>query len=216
LKHFSLTLILFNFICAIEKRKELGCGAYGSPTYCPVLTIGGSYPGFLSAMMRLRYPTVVDMAYSASSPNYIYAQTVDQYEYYKVITKSAEKASPGCPDAVRASLSALLSLTKNQIMKNLNICPKLPKYLQSFETADDLKLFVDEINMVVMYSFANLNMANYPPPNTSLRAACQAWQSAPSPLSGLSSFLMNYAQSGSSHTCFGRFYYDEFKAHCYQ
>ena len=28
--------------------------------------------------------------------------------------------------------------------------------------------------MVVMYSFANLNMANWPPPDTSLKAACEA------------------------------------------
>lgn len=33
----------------------------GQPGYCPVVTVGGSYPGFLSAMMRLRYPAVVDM-----------------------------------------------------------------------------------------------------------------------------------------------------------
>eukprot|EP00041_Stephanoeca_diplocostata_P028594 m.820754 g.820754 ORF g.820754 m.820754 type:complete len:231 (+) comp23398_c2_seq3:171-863(+) len=51
----------------------------GDATYCPVVTFGGSYPGFLSAMMRLRYPAVVDMAYAASAPMKFYAQQVDQY-----------------------------------------------------------------------------------------------------------------------------------------
>ena len=51
---------------------------------CPVITIGGSYPGWLSAMMRLRYPAVVDAAYSASAPMKFYSHEVDQYEYYKV------------------------------------------------------------------------------------------------------------------------------------
>ena len=51
---------------------------------CPVLTFGGSYPGFLSAMMRIRYPAVVDFAYAASAPINFYAQHVDEYAYYKV------------------------------------------------------------------------------------------------------------------------------------
>ena len=58
------------------QQAALGCTGRGTPGYCPVLTIGGSYPGFLSAMMRLRYPDVVDMAYSASAPMKFYAQQV--------------------------------------------------------------------------------------------------------------------------------------------
>ena len=34
-----------------------------STRYCPVFCMGGSYPGFLSAMLRLRYPAVFDGAY---------------------------------------------------------------------------------------------------------------------------------------------------------
>lgn len=49
-----------------------------------VLTFGGSYPGWLSAMMRIRYPGVVDFAYSASAPMLFYTQQVDQFAYYKV------------------------------------------------------------------------------------------------------------------------------------
>jgi hypothetical protein len=33
-----------------HKQEELGCGPRGSPDYCPVMTVGGSYPGFLSGM----------------------------------------------------------------------------------------------------------------------------------------------------------------------
>lgn len=43
---------------------------------CPVITLGGSYPGWMSAMMRLRYPGLVDMAYAASAPMTFYTQQV--------------------------------------------------------------------------------------------------------------------------------------------
>ena len=33
--------------------------------YCPVIAVGGSYPGFLAATIRLRFPHVIDMAYAA-------------------------------------------------------------------------------------------------------------------------------------------------------
>ena len=52
------------------------CTVTGTRGYCPVLVIGGSYPGFLAAMMRMRYPAVVDMAYASSAPLKFYSQEV--------------------------------------------------------------------------------------------------------------------------------------------
>ncbi|GAB5370385.1 hypothetical protein AAMO2058_001488100, partial [Amorphochlora amoebiformis] len=46
-------------------RKKYNCTGKDNTARCPVVTIGGSYPGFLSAMMRLRYPDVVDIGYAA-------------------------------------------------------------------------------------------------------------------------------------------------------
>ena len=58
-------------------RAARGCSGEGDSPRCPVVTFGGSYPGWLSAMMRLRYPTVVDMSYAASAPMNYYAQAVE-------------------------------------------------------------------------------------------------------------------------------------------
>jgi hypothetical protein len=36
------------------QREEFGCSGQDGTPRCPVITVGGSYPGWLSAMMRLR------------------------------------------------------------------------------------------------------------------------------------------------------------------
>ena len=46
-----------------------GCSPHrSSPKYCPLITVGGSYPGFLAANFRLVYPGIVDAAYASAAP----------------------------------------------------------------------------------------------------------------------------------------------------
>ena len=40
---------------ALATQRAHNCSdVRGSASYCPIVTVGGSYPGWLSAMMRLR------------------------------------------------------------------------------------------------------------------------------------------------------------------
>ena len=59
--------------------------------------------------------------------------------------------------------------------ETLGICPgSTPDYVLE----NGLTMLVDELMMVVGYSFANANMGNYPPSNTTrLYAACQTFTS---------------------------------------
>lgn len=173
-------------------QQQNGCGVRGTSDYCPVVAVGGSYPGFLSMCMRLRYPALVDISYAASAPIFFYAQQVDQNAYYQLITDVAEDTVSGCADSVRASLAAVVKLGDlDAAVEALGLCTPLPAYM-----ADDWATFLDELSMVVMYSFANLNMANYPPSeNTGLYTACDAWVGAEDPLTALSAFLNGYAQA---------------------
>ena len=67
--------------------RELGCsGDRTSPDYCPVVTVGGSYPGFLSAVLRLVYPDYADMSYASSAPLKLYDQSTDQNVYYDIVS----------------------------------------------------------------------------------------------------------------------------------
>lgn len=147
-----------------------------SDSYCPVITIGGSYPGFLSAMARLRFSNSVDMAYAASAPMKFYSQKVETGAYYEHITHVADHSLDGCADGTRTTLSALAKLFSTltpELIDNvatwLGFCPRsVPEYIK---TGGD---FRDEVMMMVGYTFANDNMGNYPPDNrTRLHRACE-------------------------------------------
>ncbi|CAB9517794.1 Lysosomal Pro-X carboxypeptidase [Seminavis robusta] len=143
-----------------------------SSTYCPVITVGGSYPGFLSMSARLRFPNVIDMSYAASAPVKFYSQQVQEGDYYNHISKVAEKTIPGCSKAVRQALDAVVqegSSCDYIPALDVGICPgTLPDYIENRQ------LFLEELVMMVGYTFANDNMANYPPsPQTNLYKDCQ-------------------------------------------
>ena len=181
------------FITAM--RRQYRCsGANGEPR-CPVVTVGGSYPGWLSFAMRLRYPAVVDIAYAGSAPVRFYSEEVGQYDYYRIITDSAARANASCPDAVRHMLGATLGapgVTKADITSKLNLCAPLPEYMQD----GDVQLLIDEVSMVASYTFANLNMANYPPTQaTGLARACAAIVAGAQtdPWGTLSNFLSSFS-----------------------
>ena len=77
-------------------------------------------------------------------------QVVDEFNYYSVVTASAERAVPGCAAAVRSVLAATLASasTKAEISSKLGLCDPLPLYLLS-GSAD---LLVEELSMIVMYT----------------------------------------------------------------
>jgi len=141
-------------------------------------------------MMRLRYPAVVDIGYAASAPMKFYTQEVGEFDYYQVVTDSAEKAVSGCSDAVRAAMTALVGLSKEEAIEALDLCTPLPDYLAS---ADD-ETFFQELSMVFMYTFAGLNMENYPPEGSGLQSVCASFvNNTDQPLEMLKDLLSAYA-----------------------
>lgn len=164
-------------------REELGCSPdRTSPNYCPVITFGGSYPGFLSTMMRFRFPDIVDIAYAASAPLELYEQLVDADAYYDKVTEVADKASPGCSNAVRSTLESVRDeLLANYTVvthaaKAVGFCSKhFPKYMK------DIPEFISETIMYLVPAiFADFNMGYYPPgPTTALARACTIFEQDP-------------------------------------
>jgi len=67
-----------------------------------ILTFGGSLSGSLAALMRVRYPALVDMAYASSAPVMGYPGFADQYAWRARVTDNwAHYGGKDCPQLVR-------------------------------------------------------------------------------------------------------------------
>lgn len=167
------------------RQSELGCGPRGSTGYCPVVTVGGSYPGLLSALLRINYPDVVDIGYAAGVPFQTWDNRNPQvaaYKYYDKITQVADRESPGCAKAIKDAIEETLEVLGSETThdgKNISalaegygICPNtLPHYIKSG------KDFAHAIVEILPGRFSNTNMDYYPPrPGQPFIQDCKAFQ----------------------------------------
>lgn len=148
-----------------------------SPMYCPFITIGASYPGFLSAMFRLLHSDVVDAAYASSAPLYMYAQQTDPNVFYDIVTAAAEKASPGCVHSVKGTLLDVLdeihqAPTLTSAAAGAGICADIIP-----EDITTKKVLGSTLVQLASFSFADHDMECYPPgPETGLYKICKLFQ----------------------------------------
>lgn len=146
------------------KRKELGCGPPGSSTYCPVMTVGGSYAGLLSVLMRKSYPDTIDMAYAASPCLLLFQHAISPYTYYEYITQVADRMSHGCSDAVRTVL-AQVQEDLSPISHNGELMTKATDYGICSDLRRDMS-GSDLASNIIAYTSSNFGstlMDYYPP-----------------------------------------------------
>jgi hypothetical protein len=73
--------------------------------------------------LRLKYPTVVDMALAASAPIKLDSVgLVDPLKYYRIVTDAAEKIKPGCAAAVRTAFAELRAASPPEAQRALGLC----------------------------------------------------------------------------------------------
>ena len=160
-------------------RKHLGCSMdKNSKHYCPVITVGGSYPGFLSALLRFAHPDNIDIAYASSAPLKTQSQEMDPDAYFELVTRTADQASPGCSTAVKDTLEAIHAsiLDSDSYLdeaKLMNVClDDIPHYIDSKE------IFAQEVTMIVGQNYADFNMDFYPPDESTNMVASSRSSSA--------------------------------------
>lgn len=146
---------------------KLGCSLDRTDEdYCPIITVGASYPGFLSAIMRFVHPEVVDMSYASSAPLKLYDQSMGQYVYFDHITNVTDRDSPGCKEAQLSTMEqlsdALEDMPIRKAAKKMGLCyNNIPDYI------DNKALFAETIAMMVSMSWADFNMDYHPPQDPS-------------------------------------------------
>ena len=121
---------MMDMLAVVKTYRQLnGCSPdKTSKDYCPVISVGGSYPGFLSALFRLHYADQVDIAYASSAPLKLYADSVSQFGYMDIVTRTADLAMQGCAAAVKETLATVdhgIRTSSNFVelaYNELNIC----------------------------------------------------------------------------------------------
>mmetsp|Transcript_17533 Transcript_17533/g.51923 ORF Transcript_17533/g.51923 Transcript_17533/m.51923 type:complete len:493 (-) Transcript_17533:93-1571(-) len=138
-----------------------------------VVTFGGSLAGTLSALMRVRYPALVDIAWASSTPllGYPSIAGVSQYSWRKQVTDNFELLSPGCPALVRQAFAALGEADSTTVQKVYNVCEK---------TYSGLVGDVQEVAWGVLEGDGEFT---YPSATSAIPAHCHAMRQAPSDLS---------------------------------
>jgi lysosomal Pro-X carboxypeptidase len=129
---------------------------------CAVITFGGSYGGKLSAWMRLKYPSAVAGAISASAPLLAFSgeePAWDSGSYYRVITRTASHYSPNCAANVRSVFPLIEAASatpegRAQLASAFRLC-STPSDVNG---AAMLRYFVRD-------AFDELAMGNYPWPS---------------------------------------------------
>merc|ERR1712172_223130 len=114
---------LGSFITAMNEAHNL--------TDAKWISFGGSYPGSLSAWLRLKYPHLVHGAVSTSGP--LIAQA-DFPEYLEVVDRTIQLTSPKCNSLVKKAMGQAARLTLHRM--GWKLMSKIFKTCQPFDGSD--------------------------------------------------------------------------------
>lgn len=123
-----------------------------------VIAFGGSYGGMLSAWMRMKYPSVIDGAISASAPIFAFHsrdQVFHGTSYWKIVTDNA-KPSAGASRHCASNIKAAWSTINN--MKNFTKLSSIFKTCTVLTSSQE----VQRLSMFLMMAYDTLAMGNYP------------------------------------------------------
>ena len=117
------------------------------------ITFGGSYPGSLSAWMRLRFPHLVTGSVSSSGP--LFAK-LDYWEYLQVVADALDTTGPGCNVALTQALTTIeMMVEMEDTWQDLSNKFKLCSTLDGFNTMDVrsfMELLIDNLAGIVQYN----------------------------------------------------------------
>jgi len=120
----------------------------------PWISYGGSYPGSLSAWLRLKYPHLVAGAVSSSGP--LHAK-LDFFEYLSVVESALASTGPGCVEAITEAMAELGAVEAtnatawDQISSLFMTCQPIDGNMAQ-DVASMTELLIDNLAGVVQYN----------------------------------------------------------------
>ncbi|XP_036419132.1 lysosomal Pro-X carboxypeptidase isoform X1 [Colossoma macropomum] len=151
LNYLTSEQALADFAVLIENLKKSFPGAQNSP----VIAIGGSYGGMLSAWLRMKYPSVVIGALAASAPIWQFTDMVPCGDFYKIVTQDFANSGINCSKNIRRSWMAVNNVSSTEeglqwLYKEFGLCSPLKE-----EDVGGFKGWLQE-------TWVNLAMVDYP------------------------------------------------------
>jgi len=119
----------------------------------PWITFGGSYPGSLSAWMRLRFPHLVAGSVSSSGP--LFAK-LDYFEYLEVVADALDTTGAGCNTAMTEALTAVENLVGDEnswedLGSMFQLCGPLDG-TNALDVKSFMELLIDNLAAIVQYN----------------------------------------------------------------
>lgn len=152
LNYLTSEQALADFAVLIKNVKSTLPGAQHSP----VIAVGGSYGGMLSAWFRMKYPNIVVGALAASAPIWQFPGMVPCGAFYKTVTQDFAKSGYNCEVNIRKSWSAINNIS--------SMASGLEWLSEEFSLCDSLKNKNDVANFKnwLQETWVNLAMVDYP------------------------------------------------------
>ncbi|KAM9317585.1 LOW QUALITY PROTEIN: lysosomal Pro-X carboxypeptidase [Pholidichthys leucotaenia] len=152
LNYLTSEQALADFAVLIQNLKSTLPGALHSP----VIAVGGSYGGMLSAWFRMKYPHVVVGALAASAPIWQFPGMVPCGDFYKIVTQDFARSGYNCDVNIRKSWKAIDNVTSTVsglqwLSEEFSLCTALKN-----------KLDVITFKNWLQETWVNLAMVDYP------------------------------------------------------
>ncbi|XP_013868231.1 lysosomal Pro-X carboxypeptidase [Austrofundulus limnaeus] len=152
LNYLTSEQALADFAVLIQNLKSTLPKAQNSP----VISIGGSYGGMLSAWIRMKYPNVVIGALASSAPIWQFPGMVPCGDFYKIVTQDFAKSGYNCDANIRRSWKAINNVSST--------ASGLQWLSEEFSLCSPLKNKSDVIGFKswLQETWVNLAMVDYP------------------------------------------------------
>uniref|UniRef100_A0A1A8UG38 Lysosomal Pro-X carboxypeptidase n=1 Tax=Nothobranchius furzeri TaxID=105023 RepID=A0A1A8UG38_NOTFU len=152
LNYLTSEQALADFAVLIQNLKNTIPKAQDSP----VIAIGGSYGGMLSAWFRMKYPSVVIGALAASAPIWQFPGMVPCGDFYKIVTQDFAKSGYNCEASIRRSWEAINNVSST--------ASGLQWLSEEFSLCNPLKNKNDALSFKgwLQETWVNLAMVDYP------------------------------------------------------